>query len=145
MKKILYSVALVIVAVWVITLQGQTAPTDIWWWRKQLIYVTGLASFVLMSLIMLLAVRPRWLEKPLHGLDKMYRLHKWAGIWAIGLAVSHYVLKLSKDVLKVFFERGIKEPRLETFLEMFRGVDSGHYVGDDFMAALSLPYLALCA
>lgn len=121
MKKILYSVALVIVAVWVITLQGQTAPTDIWWWRKQLIYVTGLASFVLMSLIMLLAVRPRWLEKPLHGLDKMYRLHKWAGIWAIGLAVSHYVLKLSKDVLKVFFERGIKEPRLETFLEMFRG------------------------
>lgn len=121
MKKILYSVALVVLAVWGLTLLGQSAPMDVWWWRKQLIFVTGLGSFVLMSLIMMLAIRPRWLEKPLHGLDKMYRLHKWVGIWAIGLAVAHYLIKLSKDMLLVFFERGAKEPRLETFLEVFRG------------------------
>lgn len=36
---------------------------------------------------MLLAVRPLWLEKRLHSLDKMYHLHKWAGIWATVLGI----------------------------------------------------------
>ena len=121
MKKIMYAVALLVLAAWGMTVLGHSPSMDVWWWRKQLIFLTGLGSFVLMSLIMLLAVRPRWLEKPLRGLDKMYRLHKWAGIWAIGLALSHYLLDLSKDLLLVFFERGIKEPRVETFLEVFRG------------------------
>ena len=121
MKKILYGMAILILAAWGMTVLGHNAPQDVWWWRKQLIYLTGFGSFMLMSLIMLLAVRARWLEKPLHGLDKMYRLHKWAGIWAISLAISHYLLDLSKDLLLVFFERGVKEPRVETFLELFRG------------------------
>ena len=98
MKKIMYAVAVVVLATWWLTIMGHSSPMDVWWWRKQLIYVTGQGSFVLMALIMVLAVRPRWLEKPLHGLDKMYRLHKWAGIWAIRLGISHYLLKLSKDV-----------------------------------------------
>lgn len=121
MKKVMYAVGLVVLAAWGLTVLGHNPPMDVWWWRKQLIFVTGLGSFVLMSLIMLLAIRPRWLEKPLHGLDKMYRLHKWAGIWAIGLAIAHYLLDLSKDVLQVFFERGAKGSRVETFLEIFRG------------------------
>ena len=33
-----------------------------------------------MALIMLLALRPAWLERPLGGMDRVYRLHKWAGI-----------------------------------------------------------------
>ena len=121
MKKIMYGVAVLVLTAWAMTVLGHNPSMDVWWWRKQLIFVTGLGSFVLMSLIMLLALRPRWLEKRLHGLDKMYRLHKWAGIWAIALALSHYLLDLSKDLLLVFFERGVKEPRIETFLEMFRG------------------------
>ena len=121
MKKVMYAVALVVLATWGLTIIGDNPPMDVWWWRKQLIYVTGLGSFVLMSLIMVLAVRPRWLEKPLRGLDKMYRLHKWAGIWAIGLGISHYLLKLSKGVLREFVERGAREPRIETIFDMFRG------------------------
>lgn len=128
MKKMMYGVAFVVLAAWGLTVLGHNPAMDVWWWRKQLIYVTGLGSFVLMSLIMLLAVRPLWLEKRLHGLDKMYRLHKWAGIWAIGLAVAHYLLDLSKDLLKVFFERGVKEPRIETILEVFR--DAAKDVGE---------------
>ncbi len=99
----MYVVAIVVLAAWSLTVIGHNPSMDVWWWRKQLIYVTGLGSFVLMSLIMLLAVRPLWLEKHLQGLDKMYRLHKWAGIWAIALAVAHYLLDLSKDLLQVFF------------------------------------------
>ncbi len=128
MKKIMYAVAVVVLAAWALTVIGHNPQMDVWWWRKQLIYVTGLGSFVLMSLIMLLSVRPLWLEKRLHGLDKMYRLHKWAGIWAIGLALGHYLLDLSKDLLKVFFERGAKGQRVETFLEMFR--DAAKDVGE---------------
>jgi len=128
MKKVMYVVAIVVLAVWSLTVIGHNPDMDVWWWRKQLIYVTGLGSFVLMSLIMLLAVRPLWLEKHLQGLDKMYRLHKWAGIWAIALAVVHYLLDLSKDLLQVFFERGAKGQRVETFLEMFR--DAAKDVGE---------------
>lgn len=128
MKKIMYGVALLVLATWGLTVYGHNSAMDVWWWRKQLIYVSGFASFVLMSLIMVLAVRPRWLEKPLGGLDKMYRLHKWAGIWAISLGVSHYLLKLSKDLLRVFFEREVKGPRIETFLEVFR--DAAKDIGE---------------
>jgi len=120
MKNIMYATAALVLAAWALTVVGHNPPMDVWWWRKQLTYLTGLGSFVLMSLIMLLAVRPLWLEKRLQGLDKMYRLHKWAGIWAIGLAAAHYLIDLSKDLLRMFFERGAKGERVETFLEVFR-------------------------
>ena len=37
---------------------------------------------------MTLATRPVWLERPLGGMDRVYRLHKWSGILAVGFAVS---------------------------------------------------------
>lgn len=121
MKKVMCAVALMVLAAWGMTVLGSNPSMDVWWWRKQLIFITGLGSFVLMSLIMLLALRPLWLEKRLQGLDKMYRLHKWAGICAISLAVAHYLIDLSKDLLLVFFEPAVKGARVETFLEVFRG------------------------
>ncbi|NDY90387.1 ferredoxin reductase family protein [Ideonella livida] len=53
---------------------------------------TGVLAIGAMSLIMVLAVRPVWLEPPLQGLDKMYRLHKWLGITALVTAVVHWWL-----------------------------------------------------
>ena len=49
------------------------AAFNIWILRDQLILLTGLGAYALMALIMLLAVRPRWIESRLGGLDKMYR------------------------------------------------------------------------
>jgi len=97
------------------------AALDIWVVRKQAILFTGVASFALMSLIMLLAVRPVWLEKPLDGLDRMYRAHKWAGILAIVLGLLHYLLELGGPLLARFIGRPVKGPRVETFLDVFRG------------------------
>ena len=54
MKKIMYGVALLVLAAWGMTVLGHNPTMDVWWWRKQLILLTGLGSFVLMSLIMLL-------------------------------------------------------------------------------------------
>lgn len=38
---------------------------------------TGVLAIVLMSLSLVLAARPRIVERWMNGLDKMYRLHKW--------------------------------------------------------------------
>ncbi|WP_028451025.1 ferredoxin reductase family protein [Chitinilyticum aquatile] len=97
------------------------ADMNAWWWRKELINLSGVLSFVLMGLIMVLAVRPAWLEKPFGGLDKMYRVHKWAGILAISFALLHYGLDLAKDVMRLFFERPVRGPRPEFWLDFLRG------------------------
>lgn len=53
---------------------------------------TGIVAMTAMSVCLLLALRPRCLERPLQGLDKMYRLHKWLGILALVMSVAHWWL-----------------------------------------------------
>lgn len=121
MKRFMWGTVLVAVAAWLLPVLGLVPSWDVWIWRKQLIYFTGLASFLLMTLVMLLAIRPRWLEKPLGGLDKMYRLHKWAGIWSVVFALLHYGIKLAKGPMLTLFGEATKEQRIKIFLEVFRG------------------------
>ena len=80
----------------------QPAASAAWPWvlRQQALYLTGVWSIGLMSLIMLLALRPAWLEGPLGGMDKIYRLHKWAGILAVGAGGAHWLIKLASTPLK---------------------------------------------
>ena len=59
--------------------------------RKTLENYTGLLGIGMMSLAMVLAVRPTWFEPRLGGLDKMYRLHKWLGIGALSVSIVHWV------------------------------------------------------
>lgn len=76
-----------------------------------------------MGLIMLLAIRPRWLENYFNGLDKMYLLHKWSGIWAISFAGLHYLLELSKNLLIMIFERPVRvhtSGQMVTFLGQYK-------------------------
>lgn len=51
---------------------------------------SGIIAMGTMSLCMLLATRPVWLEKWLGGLDKGYRLHKWLGITALIATLTHF-------------------------------------------------------
>ncbi len=44
-----------------------------------------------MTLTMCLSLRSSWLNKVLGGLDKAWRLHKWAGICAIAFAFAHWL------------------------------------------------------
>lgn len=60
-------------------------------WRNLLVQYSGLLGMGVMSVAMVLAVRPAWLEHRLHGLDKMYRLHKWLGISGLVLSVAHWL------------------------------------------------------
>ena len=61
---------------------------------------TGLWSVSLMSLAMILATRPGWLERPLGGMDRVYRLHKWSGIPTVGFAALHWLVEMSDDLLQ---------------------------------------------
>jgi predicted ferric reductase len=70
---------------------GSTAP-NFFAWRGQLMQYSGVLGIGVMSVAMVLAVRPVWFEPYLGGLDKMYRLHKWLGISGLVLALSHWLL-----------------------------------------------------
>lgn len=60
-------------------------------WRNLFNQYSGLMAMMVMSFAMILSTRPVFLEKPFGGLDKLYRLHKWLGISALVLAVSHWL------------------------------------------------------
>ena len=59
--------------------------------RSLMINYTGVIGIGVMSVGMLLALRPVRLEPWLGGLDKAYRLHKWLGISGLVLAIIHWL------------------------------------------------------
>lgn len=69
--------------------------------RSALIQLSGIISIILMSIVMVLALRLPLIEKLTHGLDKSYRLHKYLGIIAVVLAILHWLLaKIPKYLVK---------------------------------------------
>lgn len=89
-------------------LDGSGAASGLWRLREQAIVLSGLWSLGLMSLIMLLALRLPLLERALGGLDKVYRLHKWAGIGAGLAALLHWGLKEGGGLIKALWGRAGK-------------------------------------
>lgn len=76
------------------------ASCVIWWWpyagtdtTLALGLFTGTVAIVLMSWSFVLAVRLRWLEPLFGGLDRMYAVHRWAGVLAIGAMFLHVRLE----------------------------------------------------
>ncbi len=90
------------------------------WWmlRQHAIHLSGLWSMGLMSLIMLLALRLPQLERPLGGMDQVYRLHKWAGIGAGLTAVLHWGAKEGGGWIKDLWGRA-GHPAREAVLPWF--------------------------
>ncbi len=122
MRRTLAAVLLISLLAWAGAWWAQPpAELNVWTARDQLILLTGLGAYAVMTLIMLLAVRPMWLETRMGGLDKMYRLHKWSGILAAALAAAHYLIKLGKPLLLALFDPVPKTPRAAALLDMFRG------------------------
>ena len=93
-------------------------------------YLSGLLSIALMSVTMMLATRPGWLEAPLNGLDQIYRLHKWTGILAVVFAVFHWLIEMGDDLVKSIFGRAgrLPEQDFSGFVEMMR--DSAEAIGE---------------
>jgi len=125
MKILLASLATLVLLVWGWDVANTVVPDaahPLWLARQQALYLSGYLSIALMSLAMLLATRPVWLERPLGGMDRVYRTHKWAGILAVGFAAAHWLIELSSDILKSTIGREGRLPKekFTGFLEILR-------------------------
>lgn len=86
---------------------------------EQLLTLSGYLAINFMSITMLLAARPGWLEAPLGGLDKMYQLHKWTGILAVLAALAHWLIEMADDALEDLFgkDRSLHEADFSGLLD----------------------------
>ncbi len=118
--------------------------------RNLMVQHSGLLAMAAMSVAMVLAVRPARLERHLGGLDKMYRLHKWLGIAALALSVSHWLWANGPKwaVAWGLMERGQRGPRstpsnpIEQMLASYRG--TAEVVGEwTFYGVVLLSTIAL--
>lgn len=147
MKTILASFVAIVALAWGIELLSpdHTAAGSLpWAIYLESLFLTGLFSISLMSLAMVLATRPVWLERPLGGMDRIYRLHKWSGILAVVFAASHWLLEMSDDFFKALAGHGdrVKEDELSAFAEPLR--DMGEALGEwAFYVLLALLALTL--
>ena len=82
---------LVLTLLWMVAEPHFYQAATLFEWIRPMRQYTGLIAMGGMSLAMVLALRPRWPEKWLGGLDKMYRLHKWLGINALIFSILHWL------------------------------------------------------
>jgi predicted ferric reductase len=153
MRKIkwaLWAVFIVVTPAWIASDNPFPQPWTVFGLRPVWIQYTGLMAIAAMSVALALANRPRRIEKPLGGLDKMYRLHKWLGIGALTFAVLHWLFTKGVQYAVgwgwlVRPPRGPRPPAtssVDQFLRAYRGLAEtvGEYA---FYAAVVLIVLAL--
>ncbi|MEY4752712.1 MAG: hypothetical protein RJA44_387, partial [Pseudomonadota bacterium] len=90
--RLFLAASALLVGLWLLTDTDWIGSGNFFVWRNSLTQLTGVLGLGAMSLGMLLAARPLWLEPRLGGLDKMYRLHKWLGIGGLTMSVLHWAL-----------------------------------------------------
>jgi predicted ferric reductase len=86
-----WAALVLLTALWLLADPGAVRWAGFFPLREAAIQLTGILAIGCMSMAMILALRPRWLEGPAEGLDKLYRLHKWLGIGGLVLAIVHWL------------------------------------------------------
>lgn len=87
----LWATLAVLTALWLLAEPSIFQTTGFFALRTAMLQYSGVVAIGCMSVAMMLALRPRWPEAWLGGLDKMYRLHKWLGIASLVVAVIHWL------------------------------------------------------
>ncbi len=87
----LWGLLLVLTGLWLLADTMLPQPLTFISVRHVMVQYSGIIGISVMSVAMILATRPRWLESYLGGLDKTYRLHKWLGITGLVVAVTHWL------------------------------------------------------
>lgn len=142
MKTILASLVALVLFTWSWG-GGTTASASLpWAIYQESLYLSGLLAIALMSLAMVLATRPAWLERPLGGMDRVYRLHKWSGILGVSLAAAHWLVEMADDVVKALVGREgrLPEQRYSGALEGLRDLaeDMGEWAIYAVLAMLAI-------
>lgn len=117
----------------------------LWQLRSYLLYYTGVIAMALMALVMIVSSRPIWAERIVNGMDQVYQLHKWAGIWAVVFGALHWLIKLSKPLIVALIgnaNRAAKVPTMQIFSDY---VSLAKSLGEwAIYAALVMLVLTLC-
>jgi len=151
-KTSLWAFLVILTALWWFTdTPAMASLNNFFDWRNVLMQYSGVLAIGVMSVAMVLAVRPVLFEPYLGGLDKMYRLHKWLGISALLISVSHWLLSESPKWLVGlgWMARAARGPRspvpddpIRQFFASGRGLAES--IGEwAFYAAAALTLLAL--
>lgn len=151
MKTVLAGLLAGLSVLWVLAdADALVASSGFFPWRALLVQYSGVLGMGVMSVAMLLAIRQVWLEHRLHGLDKMYRLHKWLGISGLVLSVAHWLCSQAPKwlVQAGMLERPVRGARPEETLAIFRFLLSQRGLAEDigekaFYAAVALIVIAL--
>ncbi len=102
----------VVITVWVVALVNTGVGTTslAWGAYDQALNLSGLLAITLMSLAMITATRPAWLESVVGGMDRVYRLHKWSAILAVSFAGAHWAVEEGDDLIKGLVGRAGRVP-----------------------------------
>ncbi|WP_018181048.1 ferredoxin reductase family protein [Kaistia granuli] len=146
----LVGILVLISLLWILAEPGFLKVSGLFPIRTLAVQYTGVLAIAAMSVAMMLALRPRWPERWMGGLDKMYRLHKWLGVTALIVAILHWLWSRGPKwaVGWGLLERPARGPRLpienpiEAFLLGLRGTaeDIGEWA---FYVVVALILLAL--
>ncbi len=90
-KRAFWSTVAILLLLWLIADHSVFQAATFFARRQAMVQLTGVLAIGCISFAMILALRPRWPESWMDGLDKMYRLHKWFGIAALVLAILHWL------------------------------------------------------
>lgn len=91
LKRTFWGMLSFMVLLWLMAEPSTFQSSSFFGLRNLMVQLTGIVAMGCMSVAMILALRPRWLERWLGGLDKEYRLHKWLGIAALVVATVHWL------------------------------------------------------
>ncbi|WP_454617093.1 ferredoxin reductase family protein [Bradyrhizobium cenepequi] len=150
LKRTFWGTLGVLVLLWLIAEPSVFQSASFFALRERMVQLSGVVAIGCMSVAMILALRPRWPERWLGGVDKMYRLHKWLGIGALVVATVHWLWAQGPKwaVGWGLLQRPARGPRppienpVEAALSSLRGTAEG--VGEwAFYAAVLLIALAL--
>lgn len=112
--KIVYLLLLASISgLWLMAADFSTLSPSMLSVRGFLVDYSGFLSIAVMSVAMILAARPRFIEPMLNGLDKSYRLHKWLGITALVTSLTHWLAAMGPKwaVALGLFEPGARQGR----------------------------------
>ncbi|MCA6110031.1 ferredoxin reductase family protein [Bradyrhizobium cenepequi] len=150
LKRAFWGMLAALVLLWLLAEPSVSQSATFFALRDRMVQLSGVVAIGCMSVAMILALRPRWPERWLGGLDKMYRLHKWLGIGALVVGIIHWLWAEGPKwaVGWGLMQRPARGPRpiidnpLEAYLASLRGTAEG--VGEwAFYAAVLLIALAL--
>ncbi len=85
-----WGILLVLTLLWMLADSFFPEPFTYFSFRNAFVQYTGVIAIATIAVSLYLAIRPKWLDQKLDGLDKVYRLHKWMGITALVSSLLHW-------------------------------------------------------